>query len=206
MAVVFGLRFQDTVDLTAVGTLLLATATFISLVFAGRALSASQREIEVALELGERSHRPVIVPVADHRRMELGPLGTTERMPRFNDGKTLVVPVENIGPGPALHVYGYATPLDTASTPPRAAGRAEMSPEVAGVANESFVALEIAVPGWSASESFELAVIYEDVAGRGWKTHSTWNGQLKRWTDVKIDEMPRRRYVQRCRDKPRVVS
>lgn len=71
-----GLHFRDTVDLTAVGTLLLATTTSVSVIFAGWALNHSRREIDEMLQQGERAHRPVLIPIADHRRMELGVLGT----------------------------------------------------------------------------------------------------------------------------------
>lgn len=69
--------FDGTWDWTAVGTLALALATFVSLCFARRALGQAQeqirlgqgqleqtqREIELSRREVEEAHRPVVVPV-----------------------------------------------------------------------------------------------------------------------------------------------
>jgi hypothetical protein len=182
-----GLGSQDTANLTAVGTLLLATATSVSVIFAGWALRHSRTEIDEMLRQGERAHRPVLIPVADHRRMELGALGTMERAPRLNDGKLLIVPLENIGPGPALNVCGYAMRLDAADVRPRPVEQAKGQAKVVGVAQGSFFPLEIEVPAWPSNASFELSIVYEDVVGNGWNTRGKWDGEGRTWADVDIE-------------------
>lgn len=195
LASFLGLHFQHTVDLTAVGTLLLATTTAVSVIFAGWALSHSRMEIDEMLKQGERAHRPVLIPVADHRRMELGVLGTMERAPRLNDGKTLIVPLENIGPGPALDVCGCATLLDLSAPVHRPhAEQATGQAKVVGVAQGSFFPLEIDMPTrWPSSASFELSVTYKDVVGTIWSTQGKWDGERRQWVKVDIESTGRSR-------------
>ena len=102
---------------TAIGTGALALATFVSLFFARRALNKTQAQIElgqsqlkqtqedIALSRNEveEAHRPVIIPVDRTTRMDFG-TATLEAIPQIlNDGR-LIVPIENIGSGPALNL------------------------------------------------------------------------------------------------------
>lgn len=86
MLAFWGLHFNHTWDLTAVGTLALAIATFVSLFFARNALKKTQAQIELGQsqlkqtqeEIGlsrkevEQAHRPVLVPVADTNQEKSG--------------------------------------------------------------------------------------------------------------------------------------
>jgi hypothetical protein len=110
--------FDGTWDWTAIGTLALAAATFVSLYFARRSLGQmqqqiklgqaqlgqTQREIELSRSEVEEAHRPVLVPVVDPASyMDLGADGANrERRPQLEPGGHLFVPVENIGSGPGL--------------------------------------------------------------------------------------------------------
>ncbi|MGO9320548.1 MAG: hypothetical protein ACLQBY_07080 [Solirubrobacteraceae bacterium] len=186
VGIILGLHFQDTVDPTAIATLLLAGATVGLAISAWRALKASQSEIEEMRDQGARAHRPVIIPVFDHSRMDLGPLGTTERMPKLTDGKTLVVPTENIGAGPALCLCATAELLPAAGAPSDARACSEPT-KLIGVAKTSFVLLELDVHDWSAGASFRLVVNYEDLLGELWRTVGEWHAESKRWTRVGIE-------------------
>jgi heme exporter protein D len=106
---------------TAVGTLALAVATFVSLFFARRSirqnqeqikqgqeqLEQTQREIELSRKEVEEAHRPVLVPVLLTRpsvsrsvssRSGRGPRPAYEPEASGPDG--LRFPVQNIGSGP----------------------------------------------------------------------------------------------------------
>jgi hypothetical protein len=185
--IILALHFQDAVDPTAIATLLLAVATVWSAMFARRALKASQAEIKELQDQGSRAHRPVIIPVVDHGRMDLGPRGTTERMPKLTDGTTLVVPTENIGAGPALRLCATVEFPPHADTPANTAARVART-KLMGVAKTSFVVLEFDVDRWPADAGFKLVVDYEDLAKRAWRTEGEWYPKSKRWANVDVNE------------------
>jgi hypothetical protein len=187
-AVIAGLHFEDSIDLTAIGTLLLACATVGLARFARSALKASQLEINELREQGSLAHQPVIIPVFDHGRMDLGPRGTTERMPKLTDGPTLVVPAENIGAGPALRLCASAQLSPYADTPGDAPTHVALA-QLMGVAKNSFVLLEFDVDRWPADPAFRLVVHYEDVSKHRWKTEGEWDPESKRWTNVDVKDL-----------------
>jgi hypothetical protein len=186
MYAVFGLRFDGTVDLTAIGTLLLAFATFVSVLVAFIALRRAQ---ELSREEIEHAHRPVLVPIVDHQRMDLGPLGSAERRPKLAGGGLLIIPVENIGAGPALHLEASVAPLDSTGRASPTVSERHAANRIAGVAKGSFVALEIVVPGWTAGTGFALEVTYEDVAAARWRTQAQWKADGFRWDAVEIEQL-----------------
>lgn len=188
MDTLLGLYFQNNVDPTAIATLVLALATVVLAFSAWHALKTSQREVDEVRAQGARAHRPVIIPVLDHRRMDLGPLGTTERMPKLTSAKTLVVPTENIGAGPALYLCATVELLPAAGAPTNDAGSRSEPTELIGVAKTSFVPLEIGVRDWPTEASFRLAVEYEDLVKERWRTQGDWHGELKQWTSVNIEQ------------------
>ena len=189
LGVVLALRFQDSVDPTAIATLLLALATVFLAIFARHALKASQREITELHNQGERAHQPVMIPVFDHGRMDLGPRGTTERMPKVTDGTTLLVPTENIGAGPALKLYAKAELRPHSDTSVNATDRVVRT-KLMGVAKTSFLLLEFDVDRWPADPAFTLVLDYKDLAGSGWKTEGEWDPGSKRWTNVDVKKVP----------------
>jgi uncharacterized membrane-anchored protein YhcB (DUF1043 family) len=157
------LEFIDTFDLTAIGTLALAVATFVSLYFARRALKQAQqqitlgqeqleqtqREIELSRREVEEAHRPVVVPIADSTaRMDVhlakAPL---EKQPQLLERGHLFVPVRNIGAGPALNVEVSIAFLDDAgATGPRPGQTHGRS---AGLGPDRTIPLLIVLHGWS---------------------------------------------------------
>src|SRR5258708_12435304 len=99
MCVLFALEFNDTFDLTAIGTIALAVVTVVSLVFGWRSLRLSRAEVEEA-------HRPVLVPLADDREITLVGRDVPPKIAARPRSSTnlLLLPIENIGTGPALDI------------------------------------------------------------------------------------------------------
>jgi hypothetical protein len=190
MPTVLALHVDDTIDLTAVCTLLLALVTFASLLFARGALRSSQEAISLSQTEVERAHLPVLVPIVDHRRMDLGPSGMTERVPRVADGRLLIVPVENIGTGPALRLQARAALLDATGAPSSVPAGPQRPAVSAGLGVGCFTPLEIEVEGWPAGASFELTVVYEDVARKRWRMRGNWINADHRYMDVQIEDDP----------------
>jgi hypothetical protein len=172
---------------TAIGTLALALATFVSLFFARRSinqtqtaielsqaqLTQTQEEITISRQEVEQAQRPVVVPVGDNRRMEVtGPgLGDTQATPVVYGTGRLLVPVENIGAGPALRLVASVKSLDEAGNPSGAPIGPQTPAQVAGLGTGVIMPLDIAVHGWQPGEiNFQVDIEYEDVAGQAWKT------------------------------------
>jgi hypothetical protein len=98
----------------------------------------------------------------------------------------LVVPVRNIGSGPAVRIEARVKPLNPEGgwsgaptgqqTPGLAAG--------AGVSERIFLEVQLSnvgdVPG------FELTLLYRDVADKAWMTVSRWIPDRERYEDVAI--------------------
>jgi hypothetical protein len=162
-AMIFALKFNGTFDLTAIGTLALAVATFVSLLLARRSLKQTRAEIDISRKAVEQAHRPVLVPVADYRRLPVVGRDDVAAFPFVPEAGVLVVPVENIGSGPALSVRATIRLQDvddeaTTTRPRQQAGRA------AGVAVQRMVPLAIHVGRVAEVPGFLLTLTYEDVA------------------------------------------
>jgi hypothetical protein len=198
--------FNGTWDWTAIGTLALATATFVSLFFARRTLGQMQQQIklgqeqlvqtqaEIALSRREveEAHRPVLVPVVDSTSyMDLGADGANrERCPQLEPGGHLFVPIENIGSGPALNVEASVSGV---SIPDDAHTEHQTSARTAGLGHGHFRALLIELPFWKELWSFTLCVEYSDVAGKGWCTVVQFLRETGRYDAVTISACERKR-------------
>lgn len=198
--------FNGTWDWTAIGTLALAAATFVSLYFARRSLgqmqqqiklgqaqlAQTQREIELSRSEVEEAHRPVLVPVVDSTSyMDLGVDGANrERRPQLEPGGNLFVPVENIGSGPGLNVEAS---VSGTSIPDEARTEHQTSARVAGLGEGHFRALLIDLPFWKELWSFTLTIEYSDVAGKGWRTTALFLRDTGRYDAVTISEFERTR-------------
>jgi hypothetical protein len=192
------LEFNDTFDLTAIGTLALAVATFVSLHFARRALKQTQREIELSRHEVEEAHRPVVVPIADSTaRMDVhiakAPL---EKQPQLLERGRLFVPVRNIGAGPALNVEVSIAHLDDAGAagarPGQAHGRS------AGLGPDRTIPLLIVLHGLSNGDepapSFALFIDYDDVAGKSWRTNAIYlGGGIQHFDAITFEALPDRK-------------
>jgi hypothetical protein len=198
--------FNGTWDWTAIGTLALAAATFVSLYFARRSLgqmqqqiklgqaqlAQTQREIELSRSEVEEAHRPVLVPIVDSTSyMDLGADGANrERRPQLESGSHLFVPIENIGSGPGLNVEAS---VSGTSIPDEARTEHQTSARVAGLGEGHFRALLIELPFWKELWSFTLTIEYSDVAGKGWRTVAQFLRDTGRYDAVAISSCERKR-------------
>lgn len=152
--------FHNIFDWTAIGTLALALATGVSLAFGWRSLRQTQKQIELShsqLEQTQReialtrreveeAHRPLLVPDVNDRLLDLGSLGQHARAPTMI-GDALMVPIKNIGSGPALHVLASVVLLDADGRQSAAATAPRTSREIAGIE------IGAIVPMWRAAPS-----------------------------------------------------
>lgn len=188
--------FDGAWDWTAVGTLALALATFASLYFARRALGQAQeqirlgqrqleqtqREIELSRREVEEAHRPVVVPVVVARPPEFVPLPVNKNRSSYPlrpcvvaPGK-LVVPVQNIGTGPALNVVVSIERLQDDGEPWTGAIERQTRGKATGISPGAPVHIEVQYHGWEQRWSFRLTVAYEDLAGKRWATVGDYIG------------------------------
>jgi hypothetical protein len=203
--VVAGLEFSDSVDLTAIGTLALAAVTFASLVIAARALKQTKAEIAVSRREVEEAHRPVLVPVADNRRIEFAglDLASPPARPRFRptapgvpEGR-MVVPIENIGTGPALRIEAGAKLLTTDGRPAGHGGE-PTSFGTRSLAASALGWVEIDTARWSEGACFALTLDYADVAEVRWRTTARYlvdaaqHGNEGRYEALEIERMTAR--------------
>lgn len=175
--------FNGTWDWTAVGTLALAIVTGVSLLFGWKSLRQGQKEVEEA-------HRPVLVPLADSRPLEVVEAGLPEpsaARPLFLGEGQLAVPIENVGTGPALRVEASVQMLNPEGGP-TAVGTGGMEPAVlAGIKAAGSVAPVIKIGGLAEVPGFWLTLTYEDVAGKGWITKARYIATVRRYADVTVN-------------------
>jgi hypothetical protein len=128
---VYAITFGGNIDPTALATFLLAAITLVTVVVGGRALGKTQEEIDLSRREVEEAHRPVIIPLLDDaQKMILMFDDITERRarPYYLQNNRLVVPIKNIGSGPALNISVNVTPVnDEGSSRPRGAARTTRS-------------------------------------------------------------------------------
>jgi hypothetical protein len=196
--VVPGLEFSDTVDLTAIGTLALAVVTAIALVVGWLTLRQTKREIALSREEVEEAHRPVVVPivVADppdvtwvSAGLRTGPHTFPIRPCVFEAG-VLILPVKNIGSGPALRLEAWVRRLDEMGNLWREPFEPQTPGMVAGLGKDQVIHIEIHTRGWEERWKFELTLVYEDVAGKGWVTVGRYIAERRRYMGVSIEALP----------------
>lgn len=193
--------FHNTLDWTAIGTLALALATGVSLTFGWRSLRQTQRQIELSqsqLEQTQReiamsrreveeAHRPVLVPVVNDRLMDLGSLGQHARAPAMI-GDALMVPIKNIGAGPALRVRASVVLLDAEGRRSAAAIAPQSSREIAGIEIGAIVPVWIDGTRWTSQTSFAIEVLYSDVAGQEWSTVASFLSERRVYEGLDIKQ------------------
>ncbi len=179
--------FNSTWDWTAVGTLTLAVVTGVSLAFgwgslrqaqqqidlSQRQLEQTQHEIEVSRQEVAEAHRPVVVGLADRRKMSLSGADVPPEIPCkpyvHRDG-FLTVPIENIGTGPALLMDASVSLRNDEGGPTGIGGTGKTT--LAGLRADGRLPLVFPVHGLRSGTEpdFQLEMIYEDVAKRRWRT------------------------------------
>lgn len=196
-----GLHFTNTVDPATLVTLVLAIVAIVGLVFTALALKKSQaqielgqeqltqtqREIELSRTEVEEAHRPVVVPVADRRRLDPAGPGVTPgpAVPKIVKDDVLMIPVENIGSGPAVQLEATITHWLTESGEGSAFGPGKQrSAMIAGLGVGGLMPLELKLHGVRGVSGFWLTLTYTDVAGKGWITKARYVPDRERYEDV----------------------
>ena len=175
-----GLELSDNLDPSAIATLALAAVTFVALLTIRWSLTQTQEEIELSRREVEEAQRPIVLPVAD----SVG--SSSARRPYAPAGGRLVVPVENVGSGPALGLEASVGLLDDYGEPLDDAGR-QRPATAAALGKDRSMLLEIRAPGAGATPSFELTLTYFDVAGRRWVTVGRWIHERGRYERLELD-------------------
>jgi hypothetical protein len=187
MLAFWGLHFNHTWDLTAAGTLLLALVTLAAVIVAAIALWQTRADIALSRKEVEEAHRPVLVPLADHRKMEFAGPGlpaSSAAKPDMHIKGLLTVPIENIGPGPALRVEATVELLNEDGGPSVAGGGGQTPGTVMGLKASGSVSVDIAIRGLTGIPGFWLTLTYEDVAGKAWITKARYMPSRDRYADL----------------------
>jgi hypothetical protein len=183
--------FNGTWDWTAVGTLVLAVVTLAAVIVAAIALRQTRADITLSRKEVEEAHRPVVVPVIVARAPATASVRasrhTLPARPCVIEVSVLVVPVQNIGSGPALSVEASVKRLLNAEGNPWTGAVEPQTPgTVAGIGKDQLIPIEIRSHGWEERWSFELTLTYDDVAGKKWSTVGRRNAADGRYEDVTI--------------------
>jgi hypothetical protein len=123
----------------------------------------------------EEAHRPVILPLADDREITLVGRDVPEKIAARPRAATqlLLVPIENIGTGPALQVQATLR-LRNEAGEPTALGM-EAQSNLGGLRTDGRVPLRFKIQGLTGqTPGFSLSLKYLDVAGRTWRTEAVY--------------------------------
>ena len=192
-----GLHFTNTVDPAALVTLVLAIAAIIGLILTRRSLNQTQEEIALSRKEVQEAHRPVVVPIvaAEPPGVTITPIGPSKSRrifpmrPCVPEAGVLVVPVKNIGSGPALRVEASVKRLnDDGSVWVGGAIEPKTPGTAAGLGKDQTIHIPIHEHGWEERWSFELTLTYTDVAGKGWITTAGYVPNPGRYENVVIAE------------------
>ena len=193
--------FDGTWDWTAIGTLALAAATFLSPLFARSALKKTQSQIELGqaqlaqtqseIELSRReveeAHRPVVVPLADRRPMEIPQEQNRPAKPWASSG-TLYVPIENVGSGPALDIEAKVELRNAAGQWTGTAGGEQLG-AAAALGASSRIIVSVTIPSLEGTPGFQLMLTYSDIAGKEWVTEACYVPNKARFVDLLINPL-----------------
>jgi hypothetical protein len=104
----------------------------------------------------------------------------------------LIVPIENIGPGPALDVTIYVNPRKDNGGVSEAWGDRRQTGAAAGVGASQVAPIEVRVWGLDGLPSFDFWATYMDVTGREWVTAAKYrpSEEGSRYTNMWISEVP----------------
>jgi len=202
-----GLKFSNELDLTAIGTLSLAVVTLLCLFFARRALGQTQAQIrlgqaqlkqtqeEIALSRreAEEAHRPVVIPVTGGQHVTLTSGRRLPAGPYVPETGLLVVPIMNIGLGPALYLEWTIEPLDAWNGRSDAPNGPQPLGEVTGIGASGVTRLEVVIHHLEEVPDFRLTLNYGDMAGKQWRTFASWIADRGRYEGLAIGCGPKRK-------------
>jgi hypothetical protein len=178
--------FNGTWDWTAIGTLALAVVTLAAVIIATIALRQTRDAIALSRREVEEAHRPVVVPVVGERKVGTVSRHTLRVGPKVRDG-LVVIPVQNIGVGPALQVEASLKLLGTDGKPSIAPVGPQTPGTVTGIGKNQSTTIEIRAHRWTEGASFELTVRYRDVAGKEWETVGRYLADHLRYEGMTIE-------------------
>jgi len=178
---ILALSTTGALELTAYATLVLAlvtgglaAGTFLSVKLGKDALAQTQEDIKVNRQEVEEAHRPVVVGLADRRKLT----SISTEMPAdipctpyaHTDDGHLTVPIENIGAGPALAVEATISLRNDDGGPAGLGGASEAA--LAALRADGRLPLVFAIHGLRGGPApgFELRMTYRDVSGQSWCT------------------------------------
>jgi phosphotransferase system HPr-like phosphotransfer protein len=201
---ILGLKFNDELDLTAIGTLLLAAATFLSLFFVRGSLKQTQAQIKLGQQQlaqtqeeiassrtgVQEAHRPVVVPLTGGQLVTLTSGEKLPAGPYVPEPGLLVIPIMNIGLGPALCLESIIEGLDSVGGWSGASSGRQPLGGLTGIGVSGVISLEVAIHDLSDVPGFKLTLTYDDVAGKGWRTVARWIADHGRWEDIAIASRP----------------
>lgn len=176
----------DWTEVTAIGTGLLvivtavlAVAAILAARYAKVALDTARTDLKTAQDQLEGTQRPLVVPST----------GTQPLVMRgeYSADNALVIPIDNIGPGPALEIRGEVELLDVEGQPSTnrgAALRSITAEALAGAAPRPPADLRFRAPGWQEGASLRLTLHYRDVAGKQWRTTARFHGEPPEWREI----------------------
>jgi hypothetical protein len=177
------LHWDGAVDLTAVGTVLLALATFVSVQIGRRALRGGQREIELSRREVEEAHRPVVMPLIAYRGANpvLGPHQAKQGH--------IIVPIENIGSGPALDIEVVVTPRDDEGNQSEAWGDRKYVGKLPGLGAGASKEVNVEIEGLGDLPSLDVWITYSDVAQKEWVTVARWSRPHDGYDDLSVNTL-----------------
>ncbi len=178
--------------LVGIGTLALAVVTAWLAYVTHRLSRHASEQVTVARDQMERSHRPVIVPASSKAELafRIGTMSDAGAGPTMH-GDKLVVPVENVGMGPAMNVRGECSALAGGST----WGTGLVLHPVEGIAAGAANAVTFVPRDGDMSQMPEVAIrlIYEDVSGQSYWTAMHFNRSAQGYRcEVGQGELPTR--------------
>jgi hypothetical protein len=178
-----------------IGTLILAIVTLGSVVLGWMSMRQTREEIDISRQEAEAAQRPVVIPVTD--------AATIIRIPGFNPMEAiphtlplaLMVPIRNVGAGPALSITVIVVGRDHAGNYSEAWGkRMHHGYALVAAVGETLPVL-VTIDRLGGVPDFELQIAYRYLGGRNWVTSAKYrqagdDGSLGMYYDPKIDTMP----------------
>ncbi len=145
-----------------IGTLALAIATFVLAWIAWRTMRLTRVSVE-------RSHRPVVVPATSSNEV-------TSRLGRIREASAgmtmhddhLVLPIENVGAGPAINIRGGAEAVGGGII--TGSGRTFHPVEGLSAGQSNAVVFDVQKGNLEPKMEITIRLLYEDIAG---VTHAT---------------------------------
>jgi hypothetical protein len=145
-----------------IGTLALALATFVLAWIAWRSMRLTRVSVE-------RSHRPVVVPAASSNEVvsRLGRISEASAGMTMHDD-LLVLPIENVGAGPAINIRGGAEAVGGGII--TGSGRTFHPVEGLSAGHSNAVVFDAQKGNLEPRMQVTIRLLYEDIAG---VTHAT---------------------------------